>query len=414
MEDEFLRDYEQHELEEWNKYAKTTIDGKPSHESIYPPLSRFWKLSKPYAFFCGGNSIYPQIPLYGSLIIPIIPMREKQFGDYHGFNPSQIDALIDFCKETGKIQFALSTQPTDYRELDFLEPIICDLKPPWLLTPRLPNSKLQEKACVEFDTLAGIQFIQWWDQLYRDAGATERAAVGTYESMRDAYALLREKGLTEIATDIENSLVEDPPRAHDLLTVFSTLIFEPSAHPFKAIENYDRAFFASMIRTGANYGFGSKITLPCEIGTFLLENLTFFPESLEACKDVISRYDHRDLHRVMAALSDGACSRNEELVRAKSADLNDAFRMVWEDADDIKRHAELAKFLIPVIIGVMGMILDPSLGLLGSLGFYIAEKTADMRGQSLSQRLAKSIAPSYAATIYDFKKKYGLDRRELF
>lgn len=153
--------------------------------------------------------------------------------------------------------------------------------------------------------------------------------------------------------------------------------------------------------------------MPCEIGSFLLQQLTFAPNGLDACKDLVYHYSRRDLYNVMNAINEGALNKNREILKTKVSALKETFRLVWEDME-LETRESIAKFLIPVTLGAIGLIFSPTAGLLGTLGFYLAEKVSEKIGDPLSERIVKRISPGYMVTIFDFKKKYGLDDQHKF
>lgn len=157
-----------------------------------------------------------------------------------------------------------------------------------------------------------------------------------------------------------------------------------------------------------------RVSMPYEIGSFLMDQLTFQPESFEACMDLVSRFDQRDLQKVMSAICKGAIEKDKKVLSDSASKLNEVFELVWQDAAKVASRVKLAKFLIPVSIGAVGVVLNQSVGLLGGLGFAIAERVSSVTEQSISERIVRSISPGYAFTLYDFRKRYGVvDKRPL-
>jgi hypothetical protein len=71
------------------------------------------------------------LPLYGSIIILIPPWLREQLIDQFGFGTdSDTERLIEFAKNSGRVQFSLIIKPSEYVHLDYLEPIFKELKPP--------------------------------------------------------------------------------------------------------------------------------------------------------------------------------------------------------------------------------------------------------------------------------------------
>lgn len=132
MNREFLQDYEARERELLEKFQRSVLEGKFGSDQIYPPKERFVKICEPIAKagVAPFGSIWPLIPLYGSLVVPIAPKPRETFAQAHGFGARDLDKLIDFCKDTGKVQFVLNTFPTDYEGLDYLDSLLVEIVPP--------------------------------------------------------------------------------------------------------------------------------------------------------------------------------------------------------------------------------------------------------------------------------------------
>lgn len=118
---DWLADYDSKETEESDKFLLTVYDNKISSDYRYPFPGRFKKLQFPasQAFYL---DIWAQIPLYGSSFVIVPPLPKDQFLFQFGFEDiKQFYDLVDFHKETGRIQFILNSSPKRYAECDFLE-----------------------------------------------------------------------------------------------------------------------------------------------------------------------------------------------------------------------------------------------------------------------------------------------------
>jgi len=121
---EHLEDYSAREEEEAARFFNRVCEGQLGPEEIYPPKDRL-KLKKLYthALPFGKRFLY-QIPLYETTIIKLLPIDNKElFEECHGFMPEskEIDRLIDFAKETERVNFTLTAPPTKYERMEFLE-----------------------------------------------------------------------------------------------------------------------------------------------------------------------------------------------------------------------------------------------------------------------------------------------------
>lgn len=235
MNEEFLQDYHMRELAAASKFVERLEKGQIEPEERFPPANSFHRLLKPSAIAATASPIWPQIPLCGSLIIPLSPRAENHFKELHGFGSSDIDSLVSFCKETGRVQFALSSDPLSFRGLDFLDPIFSELKPPRLVSPYFITEispQVAKKFMAEFVTLSDIKFFSWYRKFLRKHGATENHVRARMKNLAGYYVFLRAKGFDAISEQIENDLIDDPPSALTLLNFSQSLLIWPSGdHP---------------------------------------------------------------------------------------------------------------------------------------------------------------------------------------
>jgi hypothetical protein len=76
MDKEFLMDYEAREKDEIKKFVQKFREGKIRDR--YPSPDRL-KLNEPYTKSIAGEVIWSQIPLYGTTIITLKPIKEEIF-----------------------------------------------------------------------------------------------------------------------------------------------------------------------------------------------------------------------------------------------------------------------------------------------------------------------------------------------
>lgn len=415
---EFLQAYHAREEELRVEFNRKYKQGEFGPNDIFPPRERFYKLREPYGVTFPGMEIWPEVPLYGSLIITLFPVQDSKFESNHGFDPRFIDQLIDLCKDTGRIQFVLGSDPLLYESMDYLEPILTELKPPVLRGIRLGANVSEENIKrwgTEFDKLARIKFYKVVESAFSKIGVDAAQEYRRwFTSFGSWYVLLRSMDLGDLVTEIDNALIEDPMRAFVLLGNFGTFFLAPRTDPLKPVRNFPKDAVMDFVKLADRYGVkANDITMPCEIGSFLMENLTYLPMGIEACKDLISHFDHRDYYTVMKAINDAAVRKDANVLGAKSEELKSIFKLVWEDAGGVKTKISVAKFLIPVGLGAVGIIASSFVGVLGALGFLMSDKAMEAKGESLSEKIVRSLANGSTFTIFDFKRKYGLDRRPI-
>jgi hypothetical protein len=69
------------------------------------------------------------VPFCGSLILLLSPVPREKFERMY-FKVSEIPKIIDFVKETGRLQFALTGRPTLFSGLDYLSEVFEETQPP--------------------------------------------------------------------------------------------------------------------------------------------------------------------------------------------------------------------------------------------------------------------------------------------
>lgn len=412
MDKEFLEDYEKREWEEGERFVKRASKGRLSKTEVYPPRERFFKLSQPLAWAApGGVTIWPQIPLCGSLLLWLFPVSKSNFSKLHGFDVSDIDRLVDFAKDTGKVQFLIDWPPTAFEGLNFLDPIFQELRPPALFVlPSPPEMQPEiEKYCEEFDTLAGIKFEKYLRWKLQEDQLKTGWLVKALHDYRSDYCDLKIMGLHDVADYLGNLMIADPPLADHIFSSVAGLVTTPIRDPTRAERNFGLKFLTEAI-SGPNLikQKAKKATFPCEIGNFFLKKLTLFPEGFESCRDLIAKYKQEDLYRVMISLSEGVKIKQPELARLKASELSYILDNIWKDADRIKKEVTALQYGIPLSMAVIGTMAGPvgtAGGLLAGLGFSVAEKILDWSASSVSEKIAKWLNEDWLVNVYDFKKK---------
>jgi hypothetical protein len=421
MNREYLMDYELKEKEELERLLLRKLEnGTFSLErDKYPTKERFFKFAEPVAVFTPllteTNRIWATIPFSGSLVVEIAPVTKSEFEETY-FEASMIPEVIDFIKETGRLQVALNFPATSYEGLDYLDPFFTELRPPYLtLAPVtvLGNQKDIGKASEVFSTLASIRYVDY-------LRTSSRSRTLFLEMLnRDMYTYVCLKlGNHALVEYIENLLVDCPRLAELAIGICKNFVTDPAREVFSGLTNYSREA-VNLSRVLPEDERPKEIRFPYEIGKFLMENkLTFAPYGLEACKDIIYHYEAYDLQKVQNALNDGIVQNRPDIASKSAKDLLEILDNVWNDKTIPKRIKNI-EIGVPVSIAAIGGIVAGLSGLvaggfLSELGFRVIEKATEkyaeklfgVRGEGLAERIGKMRSKSYQINIYDFKKKY--------
>jgi hypothetical protein len=423
MDRKFLEEYKNKEQEEAEKFNQRLSEGKISDSVSYTPY-RLGKLKDPvfYAFqtqkeLDAPRVIWPQIPLAGSLIITLRALRdEKLFRENHGFDIQDIPKLVDFAKETGKVQFILAYDPTEYEGLDFLDPIFIELKPPiygHYLPQNLFSTEIEAKKFeAEFYQIARIRFEPYVKEVFEYYCGSDKPKKGYLETLCEDYLVLRALGKHDVAEEIMNLILDDPISAATILTAYHYSLFLPMLDG--VARNVDLDSFtelATHLRKEDRVSFISKIKFPCEIGAFLMKKLTPYPKSFRAMEYLVDRYKQEDLYNVMEALNAAIRSKSPDLLTMKAADMGEILDNIWRDSKKIQQEIKEVDFGISLAFGVIGpvagLLTAGVAGLLVGLGLTVAKTSIDFFG-SIEEKVVKKLRPSYLVNIYNFKSQYSI------
>ena len=404
MDREYLEDYEQREEAEIEKFLKRVDEGKFSFErDRYPPNERFVKLKKPAALAAPpARSIWAQIPFCGSLFLVLAPVAQQAFEEFY-FGVSEIPKVIDFIKETGKLQVCLAKMPKEYEKLDYLKPFLRELSPPvnYGLSPLFCYAEGEiQKAENTFDTLAKVR--------YFDAQRWQISEFSLFREMDLKTYMTLKLGHYSIVDDIENLMIDDPLQAFILLGVCQKFIVNPLVNVRYDINNFRLDEITQAKSLPANYQ-PEQALFPCEIGKFLLKKLTYAPLGFDACKELIYHYSTYDLQKVQEAMNEGIVTNHPDIVDKNAEELSEILDNIWNDKT-LPRRVKGLQAGIPISMAAIGSVAAGPIGAMGGflagLGYSVADRFIDLGTERLSEKLAKLKTKSYQANIYDFKKKY--------
>lgn len=420
MNREYLEDYQQKELEEYNTALKKMKEGTFSFEKDrLPRAERFIKFQRPATtlslFSSLRENIWAQLPFSGSSIFLLFPCPKRIFE--YSFRVSEIPEIIDFIKETGKLQICLTSDPRRYEGLDYLDSIFEELRPP--IAWRCPNDvfadeKEIKKAQDVFLTLAKVRYgrHKWEEEkeLTEDIGHTFTLLefADEFKRMLDVYVTLKICRY-KIVEDIENLMIDRPAMADVLLYTCSLFLIRPIRNLCSDTSNFTLEEMRLTKMLPSIYK-PQEIRFPSEIGKFLMRKMTYAAQNMRACYDLIDHYDAYDLQKVQTSLNEALIANRPDIVTKSAEELSEILDNIWSDKTIPSRIKGL-KIGVPLSVAVVGGVAAGLVGavvggFLASLGFKVADKAIDSKTEGLSERLAKLKTKSYQANVYDFKKKY--------
>lgn len=315
----------------------------------------------------------------------------------------------------------LSSYPDSYQDLDYLKPIFEELNPPYfggLPNEVLGDSREIKNATESFWTLAKIKYLHFVQRQMLLGGASSQKFVSVINKSLNEYIRLKLSHYA-ITEEIENLMVDDPFKAFMLLNMFRIFVTGPMDNLRSTIDNFmleDTQIMKSYLPPVYHV---EPMRLPCEIRKFLMKGkLTLAPLGLEACKDLIYHYESYDLQKILESLNEAIVTNHPDIVYENVEGLSEILDNIWND-QIIQKRIENIKIGVPISVAAIGGVAGGLVGgiagvgtggFLAELGFKVAEKTVEkfynIKGEGISERLAKLRTKSYQANIYDFKKMY--------
>lgn len=413
MKREYLEDYEAKELSEYDRFAERVRNGSFNPDTeIYPPKARFFNIQKPIAIASTesmkSENIWAQVPFCGSLILTLPPFPPKMFEEFF-FKISDIPKILDFVKETGKLQIALQNLPKYYEGLDYFDPIFQELEPPFLeglpLTTLGDINKIQS-ARIAFYSIGEVSYLKEIEKTGLKLNFQKGAEI-LIENQENAYIVLKLL-YPELADAIEDAMVDNTDKALGLFAACQKFVVLPKINALGSLFNFTKVDTVDIAELPLRYQ-PEKIVFPCEIGKFLTSKLTYAPLGLDACKELMYRYDAYDLRKVQEALNLAIVENNPQAVNTSANELSEILGNVWDDKT-IPQRIKGLKIGIPLSMAAIGSVAAGPIGavggLLAGLGFEVLSQAIDLKTDGLSEKLAKIKTKSYQANVYDFKAKY--------
>ncbi len=413
---ERLTDYEQEEANQFDHYLKGFESGE---KATYPDPTRFRHLNHPVAKRAVDASVWTQIPLYGSLVVHLSPVKESEFSRVHLFDASDLPGLVQLCKDTGRVQFTLAARPTMFEGLDYLDIVLGELRPP--VVRALPVSAFFDapsfkRAGVEFDTLARGAFWPWLKSILRGSGYDSAYMAQNYETLQGVYSMLKLLGYEKTADEIAGSLLDDLLRAHRILYLYNILVEGPMLDPMREIYSFSRQFMKGMKEIPGGKPESRAFKFPFEVGASLLDAPVLAPSGLDACEAVTERY--KGIPKLVSNLDDAVGECKPERVASSSNELKTELERTWEGFKPWGVEIKGVKHGIGLGLALGGSCASPILGgtavgkggLLSGLGYSLTNKTLESPSEEAGSGAAKLLSRSYTLAVFNLQKKHRLGK----
>jgi hypothetical protein len=431
MNKEYLLDYQTKERDELDRFVRKIQSKGLDPDDRYPSLERLgidhhpivYSVCSTYRF--DKEKIWSQIPLAGTLLIPLPAFHKERVLNACGFDVSDIPDLIRLAKDTGRVRFGLADSPEYYENMEHFDDIFKEFKPPELLympygasssTDLMTFRKFEE----EFEALANVSYYASWAKFANNNSVQQNEISSLMQHRKDTYVYMKILDIEEEVNDISNLLVTDPLQADILLSAYEYLI-EPIFDPLKAsknysfseIRNYHLNSLASTIPSSSAQQIPNLHSFPVEIGHFITKKTVLYPSSYSGCNDIIQHYEQNELYKVFEALDTAIKTQKGDQIPNHISELNEIMDNSWKEANKVPRLREGVQYGISVGIGCAGIFassltgvdMSSMMGLLGSFGFHAVDKALSKVEMSISDKLSRLVINPHLATIYDFKQK---------
>ncbi len=415
MNKEFLEDYQKKELEEYRSYCnKIDLESFSFKKFPYPPDERFVKIKKPVTIASNeslkGDAIWAQLPFTGSLIFPIFDIPKRRFEEIF-FQTKEIPKLIDYVKETGKLQFVLIGDLKRFEKYDYLEPIFTELKPPMLFgisTHDLGNKKDIIEAGMKFETLANVNYSRFvWEESQQKGSFAYKPIM---DSCSSTYVKLKMLHFDAIMESLENYMIVDPYKAFFMFDLCSKYIVSPLTTLRHEGINSTTEEIQKLKNLIPDHKLEETI-FPVEIGKFLLNKLTRAPKGQYACNELISHYEDYDLRKIVLALNTAIVENQFYDIEQNIETLSEILENVWSDPL-IKTRIELQKYAVLIIFAAIGIKIAQLEGGVGGfltgigITVTVLNKYIDKEGDKIFEKIAKLRCRGHQVNIFDFQKTY--------
>lgn len=381
------------------------LECKDEEESKNSNFSdRIGSLRTPVFHVIDKHPPWSQISFSGTALFSLHPISQGSFEKYYGISNHDIPDLIKFVKTTHKVIFLLSAPPTAYEKYDYLEPIIREFQPP-VFHDYLNYPGWNELLLENYETIDMIGRIS---KIWRNLFSLVEPDMKMYTASR--CCALRYFGFDNIADTFVNSMwEEDPEFSYDYLNAANSFLLFPFMNPL----TINSSFSLDEIERAKKWKIPTQFDLKefsfPEVGSYLMNKCTYYPESMEACKNLIEHYKDEDLYKVYSALNNAIHEKQDTVTLNRTGEIGEILENIWNDPK-IRQDTSMYSYGIDIACGTIGFFLGGGVpGLLGSLGLSVIDDKKSKYIETYSELIAKNIASPCLATVYDFKKKYKID-----
>ena len=407
----FLEEYSSREKASVRKFQIEIIKNPSAR---YPSIKKWDNLktpiihSDPQLYAYDKEKIWTQIPLAGTLIISLMNVSEEFCLYNNGFSSEEIPQLIEMAR-TGKIKFALGTNPTNYEGLDYLETIIEEFEPPVLYgidEALVIGEQESKKLDEEFRKLAEVNYARYIKNQVQTSGQSQYLWENLMTGRMGVFNKLKILGMEEPVKKISELMISNPESAEALITHYM-LLTNPVLDPLTSYYNHG---LSKLNHHGLiSLSKQENVKLP-EIGKKISQKLVRNADTFEGCMAMIEQYEENDLYTLMTSIDESVKKEKGNELINNQTELDEILDNVWKETERIKNQKNSIEFGIEATIGIIGTITTLPFGafggLLAGLGYKVIDQYLSIGSSSLSEKIIHKIRPNALVNIYDFRKKY--------
>lgn len=384
--------------------------------------------------------VWAQLPYYEKLIVPVIPVRDiATFERQYGLIP---ETLVALAKQTKRIQFLLTWQPTDFAGLEYLDPIL-QLRPP--STPvrehafyhNLMNEKQVDQIYARSERFGSQMFSKLrFHRKYFYTSCNFSPSKVIKNGIERMVTHLIAFGYRQIVDSLAKFMEDYPDRVDDAYTalyLYALFLCGPYVSALNGVFVTGDEFLKDLDVVGIE---APSQVFPADVGELLAEKLMLAPtKSLDEALDVYPNYAKaRDALRKLDSFVSSwewykkVTGESSEILSSRKAVLKATWNETtaslksWpKDVRNVKAMIEEGVVLGSVSIGVLGSLalnLPATSGILATiLSKYVGDlfkRNVAKVTPSVSEKLVRFYKPSHTTAIMSIIREWDPAQKQIF
>jgi hypothetical protein len=413
---EELEDYEAREKENIEVLYKEYLTGKNT-DVLRKRIKPMGKLvAFPTSF--ENKALWSHLSIYESTVIPIRPIEENSFEKNYGITLDEFENyVLKPYNESNRFQFVLTSWPTAYEGLSYLDEILEKIKPP--VNARFGIRKLIESVSIEnykkkFETAYSNLEVATKSMLVESGEQASQSYVETVTTtfFRDLLWLTK-NGYNPLFDFVLSLLNSNNACSHaeaiDCISLLDNLLIDERTSGIKGIRTTSRESYAKL-RSFTGKSRPIKAELTQDIGKIFLQTQVPNPLNAESALFLRNKFEDNDLYKLMEALIEFAEKKKVDLFNATSKELEETLSNSLKDAEKtFNRSEKFSEYGVEFALGVVGLFAGQIVGhnIIESLIFSgMSVFVGKTIGDHFPTQITRQITPSHLVALHDFQVKY--------